>query len=185
MWKLGIDIDGVLADHVTHLLNHLNRDRCGKLDIEREDISQWNINICGKDFRSLFEEYLKNDDFILKMPVIEGSIEAVKALSSHYMIFIITNRPTYSAKVTYKWLKKNRIEFHSLLVGRNINRAYVGIDILIDDNPYAVMEFASRKKLSILYSQPWNKILPKTMDNNMKNIVRCETWREIINVLRR
>lgn len=181
MWKIGVDVDGVLADHVPHLLNYLNEDRCKESRLQREDISHWNISICGRDFKSLFEDYLKNKDFILEMPVIEGAVKGVRKLSSNYMISIVTNRPAYSAEATYRWLRKNRIEFHSLLVGRDIDRLYMGIDILIDDNPYAAIEFASKKGLSILYSQPWNMTMPRVIKS--RNIIRCNTWDEIIDVL--
>ena len=185
MRKIGVDVDGVLADHVPHLLNYLNKNRCKELRLQRKDISQWNISICGRDFKSLFEEYLKYQDFILEMPVVEGAVEGIRKLSSHHIIFIVTNRPAYSAEATYRWLRKNNIEFHSLLVGREIDRIYMGIDILVDDNPYAVIEFASKKGLAILYSQPWNMTLPQVISNSIKsrNIIRCNTWDEIIDIL--
>ena len=112
-----MDIDGVLADHVTHLLKYLNRNGCRDLNvIKKEDVSRWNIEICGIDFKTLFEEYLKNEDFILKMPIIHDASKSIRTLSSYYKIFIITNRPAYSGDATYKWLKKNGIVFHSLLI---------------------------------------------------------------------
>lgn len=186
MCRIGIDVDGVLAEHVPHLIKYLKRE-CDGLKLEKEDVSSWNINICGLDFKSLYEKYLRHKDFIYEIPVIEGAVEGVEKLSRRHRILIVTNRPSYSAEDTYIWLKNNGFEFHSLIVGSELDRVNLGIDILIDDNPYAIIKFARTGRESLLYYQPWNRKLFDMLDWNRDyrglKIIKCRSWGDIIKIM--
>ncbi len=185
MTNIAVDIDGVLTDHVTYLLSYLRKDLLKDIEMSKDDIDSWDSVIGGYSFKTIFERCLNDLSFIRDMPVIDGAVESVNQLAGKFHIIIVTARPAFSAMETYRWLKRNGFEFHTLFVGETIDRTELNIDVLIDDNPYSVTAFAKRGRLSIVYSQPWNLKLPPEADMYVRsgNIVRLNTWDEISSYL--
>jgi 5'(3')-deoxyribonucleotidase len=179
MKNIGVDLDGVLADHVTHLINHMKIDKLIPHHYNREMVSSWDTIIFGYNFKDIFESYLKSDRFTLSMPSIDFSAEALKILSEDHYINIITARPSYAVYKTYKWLEDNGYIYTSLSIGYAEDRISLGIDILIDDNPFAIREF-SKRGIAIIYDQPWNRGYEYS-----DNVIRVYSWEEIIEILSR
>ena len=173
-----MDIDGVLTDHVTYMLEFIRGTILKDVDMTKEDVDSWDKLIGGYSFKTIFEKCLEYDDFLRNMPVIEGAVEGVNRLVEKFHVIIVTARPASTAEETYIWLRKNGFQFHTLLVGNTVDRTLLNIDVLIDDNPHAITGFAMRGGLSIVYSQPWNKRLPPDADEYIENgnIMRFEEW---------
>lgn len=178
MTRIAVDIDGVLTDHVTYMLEFIRGTILKDVDMTKEDVDSWDKLIGGYSFKTIFEKCLEYDDFLRNMPVIEGAVEGVNRLVEKFHVIIVTARPASTAGETYIWLRKNGFQFHTLLVGNTVDRTLLNIDVLIDDNPHAITGFAMRGGLSIVYSQPWNKRLPPDADEYIENgnIMRFEEW---------
>lgn len=181
--KLGIDLDGVLADHVRYLIEYLRRSN-PSLDITVDDVDRWNAKVNGIRFKDLFEYYLRFEEFTLSIPPIENSIESIDKLYDRYEIYIVTARPKYCRETTIKWLNMHGFKYHKLYIDLDYERIDLDFDVLIDDNPFNIIGFACKRKKAIILDQPWNRKLPMNVTNEIrKYIVRCKDWKAITQVL--
>lgn len=175
--RLAVDIDGVLGDHVSHLISHLKSK--GVLDdsFSKNDVNRWDSMIGGYGFKEIFEMHLFDRDFILGIPVIEGAVKAINELSRYYKIIIVTARPEFTRDATIEWLDLKGFRYDELLVGLGPDRVLLDVDILIDDNPHAIIGFVSRGGTGIIFSQPWNLDVdpPKTSGK----FLRFDNWCDI------
>ncbi len=179
MW-VAIDIDGVIGDHVAHLINVLKMKGVLDRDFSKEDVNRWDSSIGGYGFKEVFEKHLLDADFIMGIPVIEGAPEVIKALKDRYNILIVTARPDYTYDLTREWLDNVGVVYDKLLVGIGDERVDLGVDVLIDDNPYTVSKFALRGGLGVIFNQPWNESLEQVgIDPPMDRIIRVYNWVEI------
>src|SRR5207248_8046625 len=102
------------------------------------------------------EEALLDPTFVDQMPIVEGSVSALRKLHKHVHIVVATSRPLTTQLNTYKWLKRNFC-FHEVANTREIGKAVLGLEILIDDNIENMRSFVSSSGLGILFDQPWNR----------------------------
>ncbi len=182
MW-LAVDIDGVLGDHVLHLIEYL-KDK-GVLDsgFTKDNIDRWDSLIGGKGFKEVFEAHLFDREFVLGIPVIEGAVEAIRRLRGVYKVLIVTARPRYAYGSTMEWLKRNGFEFDRFEIDVGDERVNLGVDILIDDNPYTILDFVRSGGLGIIFTQPWNKSLEYNPNDMVGRLVRFDKWGDIVDYL--
>lgn len=183
--KVAVDIDGVLGDHVQYLIEHLKRK--GVLDegFSKEHVNRWDAMIAGRGFKEIFEMNLLDRDFVSNIPVIEGSVDAIRAIKRYYKVIIVTARPRYAYDSTVEWLVSNGFEYDEFIIELGPERVDLDVDILIDDNPYTILEFVSRGRYGIIFSQPWNQFLDISQVNERLpgKLVRVGDWRKIRDIL--
>lgn len=180
MW-LAIDIDGVLGDHVLHLINHLKQKGVLDCNFSKIDVDTWDSMIGGYGFKEIFEMHLFDRDFIMGIPVIEGAVEAISELRRYHKIVIVTARPEFARDATVEWLGLNGFSYDDLLIGVGSERVDLDVDVLVDDNPNTIVEFVARDRVGIIFSQPWNMSLDPT-DAGGK-FLRFDNWRDIKNYI--
>ena len=108
-------------------------------------------------------------------PTEKGIPEIVRGLRNNgYKVYIATSRPSRSAPLVVKWLRKIGItydKFHS--VGPYKAKAEIDCDVLVDDAPYQVERMVDKGKTGLLYQQPWNE------KSNILGAVRIRSLTEI------
>jgi len=183
--KVAVDIDGVLGDHVLYLIEHLKRK--GILDdgFSKENVNKWDSMIAGHGFKEIFEMHLLDRDFVTNIPVIEGSVDAIREIKRYYRVIIVTARPRYTYDATVDWLVSNGFEYDEFIIGLGPERVDLDVDVLIDDNPYTVLEFVSRGGHGIIFSQPWNQSvdISRVNESYPGKLVRLGNWRKIRDLL--
>lgn len=183
--KIGIDIDGVVADFFQKFLEFYNKKT--KSDIPIESWITYNfwdfLPISKEEGWGLMHEFYLLDDFD-EIPLIEGAKEAILQLSKENEVYIITARP-------FKWEEKTKRFFDKHFSGNKIklihcrddkdNTIYkreicnnLGINILIEDCGDIALQCAETGVKVILLNSLYNKNI------NHENIIRANNWKGIL-----
>lgn len=174
---VGVDLDGVLGDQVSHILGKLQA--AGRTaTLRKQDISDWNFPLDEGDISQEIETALLDPKFVKEMPVVSGSIDAMARLRNKFHVVVATSRPKETETDTLQWLKRN-FKFHEYVNTRERGKENLGLDVLIDDNLDNVRVFANSSHPAVLFSQPWNQKDDSIKDQlKSQKIVRCTGWSE-------
>jgi 5'(3')-deoxyribonucleotidase len=155
--SIAVDVDGVLADHVSHILPVLKRDY--GLDMAFSQIKVWDFPVGRTTFGTILRTAQKLPEFVLTTPAIRGAREAMRKLSAAFHLAIVTARPPEATDATQHWLRANGFpfdDFANLSEGTKHNTVNP-CDLLIDDYKVNIVEYLRNTNgRAILFSQPWN-----------------------------
>ncbi len=193
--RIGIDLDDVLADFHTSLMNYHNQ--MYSTFLKPGDFKTYLFNeVWGG---TLEEAIQKVNDFhhsvyFKKISPISDSVSSVDALSRENELFIITSRPIFIKEETEKWLDKFfRNKFSGIFYSSNhYTKAEnsgktksqqckeLKISVLIDDSLDYVKQCPSIGIRGILFGDyPWNQ-----NGNLPLNVFRVKNWKEVLEQLR-
>ena len=183
---VGVDIDGVLAEQVPHILKWLKEKEGINHNKTKSDIKSWTEPITDEiTIDEAIERALLNEEFVEEMPVVLGSTKAMEQMYEKYHVVIASSRPKEAEEATKRWLNKF-FKYHEYVNTRDIGKHKLGLDILIDDNLENIKNFCKAGgKLAIIFNQPWNQ----SEDYEMRRLVyqgkviRCNSWNEILEKL--
>jgi 5'(3')-deoxyribonucleotidase len=178
-----LDVDGVLADQVPHVLSRANKEF--GVTMKKAEITAWDTCVASIPFDKLIARYLLDPNFVLTMPEMAGAKEAVAVIREKARIIVGSSRPLETEKETILWLKQH-FDFDET---QFINTAQTGklslpAEILIDDNIDNAAGFARAKipRFAILFSQPWNQErngITELIEG--KKVIPMENWFSIKN----
>jgi len=179
---LGVDLDGVVADH-TGRFREIVAERRGidpeTLPLERSwDFHEWGF--APGEYESLHKLAVTEYDMILTMPVIEGAADALWRLSdAGIWIRIITHRlyvnwaHERAVGDTAAWLDQHKIPYRDLcFLGA---KPEVQADAYIDDAPHNIEALRLLGNTVIIYEQPYNRYLTEGP--------RAKTWAEVESIV--
>ncbi len=169
MYAVGIDVDGVLAEQVTPILDRLRAQGKAR-GLTKDNITDWNFKIDDTDIAKEIEAALLDPQYVLEMPVQPGSTNVMQEMYERYHVVIATSRPVETQQATIEWVKKS-FRFHEFANTRQVGKANLGLNLLIDDNIDNAKSFALGKGTAILFSQPWNM----GEDDEMKQLIANRT----------
>lgn len=179
--KIGIDIDGVLADSVVQWLNfmnqHFNQNKCF------EDLNTYRFEkVYNVSWEEMDRFFRNNQELLLTNLVpIPYSIEAVNKLkSSGHTVYLITARPSQYRHLTLRWLTEHQINFdHLIMTDFQCKADYcekLNINIFIDDSLDNALAIAKKGITVFLYNAPYNQGEPP----DHLPIYRKSSWVEIL-----
>ena len=180
--KIGIDIDGVLADIVRPMLPLLARE-CGRA-VTHEDIICYSfreaLNIPEERVAALMEEVVAAGYFEAAPPV-AGAVEAM-VLLRHHRIWLVTSRPERVRNETIRWLARHGVPYHELLFKPATAKAANGdgFDLFVEDNLDTALVLSGEGIPVLLFDWPWNQH-PTLPDN----VQRVRDWQEILSAVER
>lgn len=172
--KIGIDIDGVIADHTKVILPYANR-AYGK-QFTQFDITDYYAVDRLYDAK-VVEGIYAIDGLFHTFPLHDYAYEAIHALNAKHHITIITARELHTVDKTTKWLAENGIKYDELVFDKR--KQDHGLDVLIDDKAAMIDTFTDDNHTGILFNQPWNANHEITNDN----IWRAFSWYHVLNLL--
>lgn len=157
--KLGVDIDGVIADQVTNLLPLINRQF--NLSLEYNDITEWRKKIGNTDIAELIISIQRDSSFIIDLPIIKDSSKILNILKSEYEINLLTAREVITKNSTINWLNKMKIPYDNIYNLKEGDKSLIDVRILIDDYQNNIINYlkSKPKSIGILFRQPWNNDL--------------------------
>lgn len=164
-------MDDVMADTLTHLVNHYQQ-ATGE-QISREAMNGKHINECCSQ-PELIREFLYRPGFFRTVPLMEDSQQVVKALNEHHEVFIVSAAMEFPQSLIekYQWLE----EFFPFLSWRQIafcgSKALVNGDYMIDDHLKNLDYFNGEK---LLFTSPHNALIEK--------YTRVSNWKEVAALL--
>ncbi len=170
--KIAIDMDEVLADPLIKFIELYNRDFGISLDLKIEPGNELHQQVPPEISHKLYE-YINEKGFFRDLPLIDGSVDAVKRLQEKYEVYIVSAAMEFpnSLEDKYYWL-----EDHFPFIGwKNImfcGEKIVNTDIMIDDRAKNFVDFNGRK---LLFTSPHNLLLT--------GYERVNTWDEVLDKL--
>jgi 5'(3')-deoxyribonucleotidase len=178
---VAIDVDGVLANQVPHVLRRAEKELGVKM--KKEDVTAWDTPVGGIPFDELIVKYLLDPNFVMTMPVMEGAVSAMEVVRKWAKIVVASSRPRETEDNSIQWLAQNfglsRNQFKNTT---STGKSFLDADLLIDDNIGNVRSFVENgnHNLAILFSQPWNKQRDQLKELiEKKTIIVKEGWPEI------
>ncbi len=164
---LGVDLDGVVADHTRRFRDILAELRGVDPDtytLERSwDFQEWGL--APGEYADLHRVAVMEHDMLATMQMIEGAADALWRLSdAGVWIRVITHRLYVNwghAKAigdTVSWLDANRIPYRDIcFLGA---KPEVEADAYIDDAPHNIEQLRAHGNTVIVFDQPYNRHLP-------------------------
>ncbi|MDD4335443.1 MAG: hypothetical protein PHY77_07540 [Desulfotomaculaceae bacterium] len=179
--KIGVDIDGVLANSlplwVTELNKFFNKNK------QLEDIHLYEIHkTYGITFNELKLFLERKGRFLMNEPApIAGSSYYLGKLKQQHEICIITARDKKYYRETYNWLKKNNLPYDELLLlGSHEKKEFClekGLKVLIEDTLEIGIKVSAAGIPVLLMDAPYNcGALPEL-------VYRKHSWEEIYRTL--
>ena len=154
--KIGLDVDGVLADVIHSWLNYNNKIR---KPISKEEISEWDFwkrfQIDRYDF---YKELSSCWQKWHKIPSTEQNLSlSTSVLSQVGEVDIVTAREESTHTFVKNWLSSRKITYKNYVgVSKGTEKAKLDYDIFIDDSPINAKSMLDDGKSVIVYNQPWN-----------------------------
>jgi uncharacterized protein len=189
--RIGIDLDGVLADVVPAFLSWHNRIYGTNLTFDQVtdfDLSKVWGGTHEENIQKIMDCY-ESPEFRAVQPV-KGAIEAIQRLSNEHELVIITARPTQVVDLSRMWVHAffpqafEKIYFNDCLKSTGVygrkqeQMKEAKIDLLIDDALKNVSISSEINIPSLLLNYPWNQSaeLPE-------KVTRVNNWEEIVTVI--
>jgi uncharacterized HAD superfamily protein len=154
--KIGIDVDGVLANQIVGAVPKIKR-RLG-INLDYEDITEWDLPVGKSSIDQEIALAMEDQQYVLSMPSYPDVSKSVSDLYKDHSIVIITARPTEVEEWTKFWLFRKGIPFDSIKSVKEMKKSQLATDILIDDYIGNIREYLEGTNgFAILLDQPWNR----------------------------
>lgn len=168
--RVGLDIDGVLADQHKPLAQRIKARGLPK--------RTWYDYAVEKVYPELpdgFCHNLYNDSsFVAKMPVVKGAREGARLLSDLGEIYYVSARPAHLLDVTIEWLCEHDFPVGDVWLSEDKAEAVqmFGLELFVEDAPHHALALAQVCPVYLL-DYPWNR------DCHHSNIWRVRDWGEL------
>lgn len=155
--RVAVDVDGTLADVMPMWVKVYNEEYSMNLDYK--SINKWafwnDLGISTSEFFRIFSKaWLRWEEI---KPMEENVSENLKILHQLCSVDVVTGRTKDTLKYVKKWLEKHQIPYDRFVaVSSWQHKIYLPYDFYIDDSPDLARLAARRKKMILLYNQPWN-----------------------------
>ncbi|MDA2978454.1 MAG: hypothetical protein O3B42_01635 [Actinomycetota bacterium] len=167
--RLGIDLDGVVADFNAGWMSRYNAEHGTSLTTDQVD--HWDAMVDLTEFSSdtEFWEWARNGDrpgLFRHLPVFPDALPALNRLASEHTIVIITTKPRWAVHETYAWLSDNRIPTREVHITRT--KWTVDCDIYLDDGPHNLEALVGKRpdRATCRFVRPWNQPVAGALDVN-------------------
>ncbi len=165
--RLGIDLDGVVADFNAGWMRRYN-DEFGT-SLVPEMVTEWDAMISLTRFETVsgFWKWARNDggpSFFRHLPVFPDALGALNRLSRSHAIVIITTKPTWATSETFAWLADNRIPTREVHITEEKWR--VDCDVYLDDGPHNLKALVVERsdKITCRFVRSWNEPVAGAVD---------------------
>ena len=165
--RIAVDMDEVIADVLPKFLD-LYEAAYGK---RLEKPQYWGKKVYQVDGALHIRNHLFEKGFFADLPLVPGSREALRALSSRYEIFIVTAAMEFrsSFEDKFDWLQTH-FDFipwtHYVFCG---DKGIIQADYMIDDHPHNLRRFSGK---GLLYTASHN--IGET------EFTRVDNWEDIL-----
>ena len=155
--RVAVDIDGTLADVMPIWVKVYNEEYSKKLDYR--SIKKWafwsDLGISTREFFRIFSKAWSRWEEI--KPMEENVAEKMKILHQLCLVDVVTGRTEDTLGYVKKWLEKHKISFNRFVAVSSWKyKLHLPYEFYIDDSPDLARLAERRKKIVLLYNQPWN-----------------------------
>ena len=162
-------MDEVLADPIQKFIERYHKDFGLPLDMKIEPGNEIYHHVPAH-LNHKWYEYINEKGFFRDLPVIAGSVEAVKKLQEAHEVYIVSAAMEFRNSLTDKldWLG----EHFPFISWKNIvfcGEKIVNVDVMIDDRAKNFIDFKGRP---LLFTSPHNLLLTQ--------YERVNNWQEVL-----
>ena len=164
--RVGIDMDGVLADFNTGWMSRYNAEFGA--DLEASMVEQWNGLHELTHFESMaqFWKWAQGDgrSTFRDAPPLPGAIEAVKRIGRKHRVCIVSSKFDWAIPDSLAWLADHDVparEVHFLW-----DKTLAGCDVYLDDAPHQLEELTAGVPEAVVCRMvhPWNDPIDGVVD---------------------
>lgn len=177
--RLGIDLDGVVADFSGGWIELYNAEFGA--DLHRDQITSWGSAPQITHFKHMGEFWawamrMDGGSLFRHLPVYPDAVEVLESLAMWgHEIVILTSKPDWAVHDTFEWIAEHRLptrEVHML-----DDKWRVSCDIYLDDAPHHLRAITRQRpdRTTCRFVRPWNSGVDGTID--------VETWRDFEKVI--
>ncbi len=183
--RVAVDLDGVLVEQVIPVLQKIKDET--NIELTKCMITDWEYPTGKTNIKIEIEKAEREEDFIRKMPPIEGAINGMNGLSNKFGIVIATSREPLTDDWSRNWLKDHNMRYEEFVNTRSSGKILEGINILIDDyigNIDRFVRSGDQNRQAILFAQPWNQDTKKIADLLAEGKVKiAHSWSAVLALL--
>ena len=170
--RLGIDLDGVVANFNGGWLERFNRERGTSLDPDH--VIGWDglHGLAGFESMDAFWTWARGDarTVFRDLPLMPGALETLEQLAGRHRVVVLTSRFDWAIPDTLAWLAEHRIparEVHFL-----VDKHQVPCDVYLDDAPHQLEALIAGQPAATVCRavRGWNRPVPGALD--------VHSWRE-------
>ena len=166
--RLGIDLDGVLANFNSGWIERYNREF--GTHIVADEVDMWNSPTLLTHFAKMSEfwQWARTaGDGASIFRVLEpypGAIEATERLARHHDIVIVTTKPSFAIHDTFEWLAEHRVPTREVHIVDD--KTTVACDVYLDDADHNLIDLAAAHPAALVcrYVRPWGHPQPGVVD---------------------
>ncbi|GAB2724271.1 5'(3')-deoxyribonucleotidase [Paenibacillus thermoaerophilus] len=166
-----LDMDSVIVDLMTEWHRRYNEDYNDNLSVEK--LASWESELYVKpECGTKIYDYLDQPGLFANLPPVPGAIECLYRMRDDYELIIVTSSRTYAYTEKEQW-----VERHLPFIGkRNLIFAHrkelIRGDLLFDDAPHNLEDFAATGRLAIAMDYPYNRNVNVPRVNNWEQFER-------------
>jgi 5'(3')-deoxyribonucleotidase len=165
--RLGIDLDGVVANFNAGWMNRYN-DEHGT-ELVPEMVKTWDTFVALTHFESNSEfwEWARNDGgpgLFRNLPIFPEALESLKRLSRNHSIVIITTKPHWANAETFAWIAESGVPTREVHITGH--KWKVDCDVYLDDGQHNLEALVDKRpdRTICRFIRPWNKPLQGVVD---------------------
>lgn len=166
--RLGIDLDGVVANFTKGWMKFYNRDFGTQLAVE--DSRDWGDLVNLTHFADIDEFWTWTSDLdgrsvFWHLETFPGAVDALRQLDeAGHDIVVITTKPTFAVDDTHDWVEQHGIpavEIHILE-----DKWLIPCDVYLDDGPHVLPGLVEHRPESTVcrFVRPWNRPVEGAVD---------------------
>lgn len=174
--RIAVDVDGVLADHLTPFVTELEAET--GFELRPEELATWDLPLPDgeTDLLTAVTRRLADPAYLRRAPTVDGAIEGVERLRDRdHEIVVATHRPAHTHSATREWLADNGIRYDEYLEDVPENKGAIEADLLVDDYHGNVRDAVDAGRAGLLFRRPWNRLYAAEFDH--RQIV--DGWEQI------
>lgn len=163
--RLGIDLDGVVADFSGGWTSLYNAEFGTSLS--EADVDTWDAIPSLTHFRSMSEFWRWSQDIdgaslFRHLDTYPDAVESLWLLAQRHQIVIITTKPFWAIHDTYAWIAEKKIPAREVHITET--KYEVDCDVYLDDAPHHVYEIHRERPNRVMtrFARRWNHEVPGT-----------------------
>jgi 5'(3')-deoxyribonucleotidase len=178
--RLGIDLDGVVADFNTGWIRRYNQEF--GTDIAFDAVVAWNGIPSLTHFRHMGEFWKWARDhgghsLFRHLDTYPGAVETLSSLARRHQVVILTTKPDWAVHDTFAWIADHRIPTREVHILED--KWEVPCDVYLDDAPHNLAALVAHRPEATVcrFVRPWNEPVAGAFD--------VETWEQFAQLVNR
>ena len=168
MKRIIIDMDEVIADPMGSTIQWYQSNYANTIDYEKMLVGSW-VKGFPDEHQSMIRQRIEAPGFFRHLPVMEDSVEVLKALNNKYELFIVSAAMEFPNSLKDKW---DWLQDHFPFIGwKQVafcgDKKLISGDIMIDDHTKNLKDFKGKP---YIYTSPHNL--------NVTGYDRINNWKE-------